>query len=83
MGKYMPTASSAPARVREQNSDPLLHFTEISVLIEQYDNKLGVEFRTEVIGHVDVLRKHPVRAAGGSGHAASLAALGFQFQGRS
>jgi hypothetical protein len=27
------------------------------------------------------IRKHPVRAAGGSGHAASLAALGVQFQG--
>ena len=27
--------------------------------------------------------KHPVRAAGDSGQAASLAALGFQFQGRS
>jgi hypothetical protein len=27
--------------------------------------------------------KHPVRTAGGSGQAASLAALGFQFQGRS
>jgi hypothetical protein len=26
-------------------------------------------------------RKHPVRAAGGSGQAASLAALGSQFQG--
>ena len=28
-------------------------------------------------------RKHPVRTAGGSGQAASLTALGFQFQGRS
>jgi hypothetical protein len=27
--------------------------------------------------------KHPVRTAGGNGHAASLAALDFQFQGRS
>jgi hypothetical protein len=27
----------------------VLHFTEISVLIEQYDDKLGVEFRTEVM----------------------------------
>jgi hypothetical protein len=29
------------------------------------------------------LRKHPARTAGGSGQAASLAAFGFQFQGRS
>jgi hypothetical protein len=35
-------------RVREQNSDPLLHFAEISVIIEQYDNKLGVEVETLV-----------------------------------
>jgi hypothetical protein len=34
----------------------VLHFTEISVLIEQYDNKLGMEFRTEVNGHFDALR---------------------------
>jgi hypothetical protein len=31
--------------------DPLRHFTEILVLIEQYDNDLGVEFRTDLIGH--------------------------------
>jgi hypothetical protein len=29
------------------------------------------------------IRKHPAWTAGGSGHAASLAAFGFQFQGRS
>jgi hypothetical protein len=34
-------------------------------------------------GHIEIHSKHPVRTAGGSGQAASLAALGFQFQGRS
>jgi hypothetical protein len=36
---------------REQNSDPLRHFAQIAVLVGQYDNDLGVEFRTDLIGH--------------------------------
>jgi hypothetical protein len=35
----------------EQNSDPLCDFAQIVVLVGQHDNELGVEFRTDLIGH--------------------------------
>ena len=45
--------------------------------------KNAIEYVTAQWGNGWYQRKHPVRTAGGSGQAASLTALGFQFQGRS
>jgi hypothetical protein len=37
--------------VREQNSGPLGHPPKIFVIIEEYENDLRMEFRTDMIDH--------------------------------
>ncbi len=37
--------------VRKEEPDPIRHLEVILVLIRQYDNDLGVKFRTDLIGH--------------------------------
>jgi cold shock protein len=37
--------------IREKDSDPIRHFAEVLVLVEQYDNDLGVELRTDLVTH--------------------------------
>jgi hypothetical protein len=37
--------------IRKEEPDPVRHLAVILVLIGQYDNDLGVKFRTDLIGH--------------------------------
>jgi hypothetical protein len=49
----------------------------------QVTDGLGEPYRRLYPCRLTAFRKHPAKTAGGGGQAASLAGLGFQFQGRS